>query len=102
MIVSPSTSTETIRNMARRGDFSKSQYDGSRKIRGASLPIAPPRSRQRMADQLYLSYTLRNFTQQNMLRHYEKLLRIFPFSRLARQASTFKVLGVDYNEPPVL
>ncbi|HLG95553.1 MAG TPA: hypothetical protein VKX49_04495 [Bryobacteraceae bacterium] len=55
-----------------------------------------------MADQLYLSYKLRNFTPQNMLRHYEKLLRTFPFSRLARQASTFKILGVDYNQPPAL
>jgi len=54
-----------------------------------------------MADQLYLSFRLRNYSSQNMLRHYEKLLRIFPFSRLARQASTFKVLAVDYNEPPV-
>ena len=55
-----------------------------------------------MAEQLYLSYRLRSFTAQNMLRHYEKLLRIFPFSRLARQPSTFKVLAVDYNEPAVL
>lgn len=37
-----------------------------------------------------------------MLRHYEKLLRMFPFSRLARQPSTFKVIAVDYNEPAVL
>jgi hypothetical protein len=55
-----------------------------------------------MADQLYLSYKLRNFGAQNMLRYYEKVLRIFPFTRLARQASTFKVLAVDYNEPPVV
>jgi hypothetical protein len=55
-----------------------------------------------MADQLYLSYWLRNFNDQNMLRHYEKLLRIFPFSRLAQQASTFRVIPVDYNEPTVL
>lgn len=55
-----------------------------------------------MADQLYLSYKLRTFTAQNMLRSYEKLLRIFPFSRLARQPATFKVLAVDYNEPAVL
>jgi hypothetical protein len=55
-----------------------------------------------MADQLYLSYKLRNFSAQNMLRHYEKLLRIFPFSRLAGQPSTFKVLAVSYNEPPVI
>jgi hypothetical protein len=55
-----------------------------------------------MADQLYLSYWLRNFNAQNMLRQYEKLLRIFPFSRLAQQPSTFKVIAVDYSEPIVL
>jgi hypothetical protein len=55
-----------------------------------------------MADQLYLSYRLRNFSGQNMLRHYEKLLRTFPFSRLARQPSTFRVLALNYNEPPLL
>jgi len=37
-----------------------------------------------------------------MLRHYEKLLRLFPFSRLAQQPSTFKVIAVDYSEPAVL
>jgi hypothetical protein len=55
-----------------------------------------------MADQLYLSYWLRNHTELNMLRHYEKLLKLFPFSRLARQPSTFKLLAIDYNEPPVV
>jgi hypothetical protein len=55
-----------------------------------------------MADQLYLSYWLRNFSEPTMLRHYEKLLRLFPFSRLAQQPSTFKVLAVDYSEPVVL
>jgi hypothetical protein len=52
-----------------------------------------------MADQLYLSYWLRNFSETTMLRHYEKMLRLFPYSRLATQASTFKVIAVDYNEP---
>jgi hypothetical protein len=55
-----------------------------------------------MADQLYLSYRLRNYSEQNMLRHYDKLLTLFPFSRLARQPSTFKVLAVNYNEPVLL
>jgi hypothetical protein len=55
-----------------------------------------------MADQLYLSYWLRNFSEPTMLRHYEKLLRLFPFSRLAKQPSTFKVLAVDYAEPVVI
>jgi len=55
-----------------------------------------------MADQLYLSYTLRNYSEENMLRYYEKLLKLFPFSRLARQTSTFKVIPVDITEPAVL
>jgi len=55
-----------------------------------------------MADQLYLSYWLRNHTGLTMLRHYEKLLRLFPFSRLARHPSTFKVIAVNYHEAPVL
>ncbi len=55
-----------------------------------------------MADQLYLSYWLRNFSEPTMLRHYEKLLRLFPFSLLAKQPSTFKVLAVDYSEPVVV
>jgi hypothetical protein len=55
-----------------------------------------------MADQLYLSYTLRNYSEESMLRYYEKLLELFPFSRLARQASTFKVIPVNFTEPAVL
>jgi hypothetical protein len=52
-----------------------------------------------MADQLYLSYWLRNASDPSLLRHYEKLLRLFPFSQLSKQASTLKVIAVDYNEP---
>ena len=37
-----------------------------------------------------------------MLRQYEKLLRLFPYSRLAQQASTFKVIAVDYSEPTLI
>jgi len=55
-----------------------------------------------MADQLYLSYWLRNHTELTMLRHYEKLLKLFPFSRLAGHPSTFKILAIDYSEAPVL
>src|SRR5438477_3496049 len=55
-----------------------------------------------MSDQLYLSYELRGFSEQTMLRHYEKVLRLFLFSRLARVPSTFKVIAVSFNEPPLL
>ena len=34
--------------------------------------------------------------------YYEKLLRLFPFSRLARNPSTFKVIPVNSTEPAVL
>lgn len=54
-----------------------------------------------MADQLFLSYWLRNYNESTMLRNYEKLLRLFPFSRLAQQANTFKIMAVDANEPVV-
>jgi hypothetical protein len=55
-----------------------------------------------MADQLYLSYTLRNYSDENALRQYEKLLGLFPFSRLAKNPSTFKVIPVNYTEQAVL
>ena len=54
-----------------------------------------------MADQLFLSYWLRNYNESSMLRNYEKLLKLFPFSQLTRQPSTFKILAIDANEPVV-
>jgi hypothetical protein len=54
-----------------------------------------------MADQLFLSYWLRNYSDSTMLRNYEKLLRLFPFSLLAQQATTFKIMAVDPSEPVV-
>ena len=54
-----------------------------------------------MADQLYLSYWLRAFNQINMLRQYEKLLRLFPFSGLSKQACVFRILAVDYGQPAI-
>jgi len=54
-----------------------------------------------MADQLFLSYWLRNYSESTMMRNYEKLLRLFPFSLLGQQASTFKIMAVDASEPVV-
>jgi hypothetical protein len=54
-----------------------------------------------MADQLFLSYWLRNYSDSTMMRNYEKLLRLFPFSRLGQQPSTFKIMAVDVSEPVV-
>lgn len=55
-----------------------------------------------MADQLYLSYWLRGFSLQTMLRHYEKLIRTFPASRLARGLNVLHVHAVSFQEPPLL
>src|SRR5271156_4712237 len=91
MMVSPRTSTETIRKIGRSGDLNKRRkYDGIRR-----------RTSNLMADQLFLSYWLRNYSDTTMLRNYEKLLRLFPFSLLAQQASTFKIMAVDVSEPVV-
>lgn len=51
-----------------------------------------------MADQLYLSYWLRGFTEANMLRHLEKAVRLFPFSRLA-PGIALRVYAVSLTEP---
>ena len=34
-----------------------------------------------------------------MLRHYEKMLRLFPYSRLTAGAAVFKVIPISYSEP---
>lgn len=54
-----------------------------------------------MADQLYLSYWIRGFTQHNALRHFEGVLKKFPFSRLLPKAS-LTIYAVNFTEPPLL
>ena len=52
-----------------------------------------------MADQLYLSYWITGFGEQNMLRYFEKTLRLFPFSRLNQNASTLRITPISLTEP---
>jgi hypothetical protein len=54
-----------------------------------------------MADQLYLSYWIRGFTEHNMLRHFERVLSRFPFSKLHPRA-LMAVRAVELSEPPLL
>jgi hypothetical protein len=54
-----------------------------------------------MADQLFLSYRLRGFTESNMVRHFEKMLRAFPFSKLAKTGVLLRTNAVSFNEPPL-
>lgn len=53
-----------------------------------------------MADQLYVSYWLAGFTGTNMLRHLDKALRLFPFSRL-RPGVALTVYAVEISEPAI-
>jgi hypothetical protein len=55
-----------------------------------------------MADRLYLSYWIPGFNALSMPRYYERTLRAFPFSKLRRGDSQFRVYAVSYTEPPLL
>ena len=55
-----------------------------------------------MADRLHLSYWIRGFQQNNMIRAYEKMLRLFPVSKLSRGQSTLRIHAISFQEPPVL
>lgn len=52
-----------------------------------------------MADRLYLSCRLRGFHSLRMVGFWEKLLNLFPFSRLSRSPVTMRVHAVDLVEP---
>ncbi len=54
-----------------------------------------------MPDRLYLSCWIRGFSEQNMLRHFEKLLGVFPYSKLAQRGPTLRVYAIERVEPPV-
>ncbi|MCU1335420.1 MAG: hypothetical protein JWO19_1001 [Bryobacterales bacterium] len=55
-----------------------------------------------MSDRLYFSCWVQGFSDSNMLRHFGKMLDVFPFSKLAKQGPVLRVYAVDYAEPPVL
>lgn len=55
-----------------------------------------------MADRLYLSCWIRGFGPMSMLRHYEKVLQAFPFSKLRRTESLFRIYAIEYSEPPLI
>lgn len=55
-----------------------------------------------MADRLYVSYWLQGFGPMTMIREYEKMLRLFPFSKLRRSQSAFRIYGLEHVEPPLL
>jgi hypothetical protein len=55
-----------------------------------------------MPDRIFLSLWLRDFGPHSALRHFERMLRAFPFSRLRPGIAALKVYALEYVEPPVL
>ncbi len=54
-----------------------------------------------MSDRLYLSCWVRGFDESSMLRDFEKMLALFPFSKLARRGPVLRVYAIDHSEPPL-
>jgi hypothetical protein len=52
-------------------------------------------------DQLSLSLWIRGFDAVNMLRHFQELLRVFPFSQLRPGAAALKIYAIEFAEPPI-
>lgn len=54
-----------------------------------------------MADQLFLSYRFNGYTAQTAVRYYEKLIELFPFSKLSKGVTNVRVHAVSPHEPPL-
>ena len=55
-----------------------------------------------MSDRLYLSLWIRGYDGANMLRHFEKMLELFPFSKLSPHGLQLRVYAIEHAEPPLL
>ncbi len=55
-----------------------------------------------MPDELCLSLWVRGYDESTMLRHFEELLRVFPFSRLRAGISLLRIYALEFLEPPLL
>lgn len=55
-----------------------------------------------MSDRLYLSCWLRGFSEGSLPRHFETLLGLFPFSKLAARGPVLRVYAIEIAEPPLL
>lgn len=55
-----------------------------------------------MTDQLFLSIWLERHARPHRLRHFEKLLKTFPFSQREQPESLISIRAIDATEPPLL
>lgn len=54
-----------------------------------------------MSDRLYLSCWISGYNSSNMLRHFGRMLSLFPFSKLAKRGPVVRVYAVEHTEPPL-
>jgi hypothetical protein len=55
-----------------------------------------------VSDRLYFSCWLRGFSESSLPRHFQTLLGLFPFSKLAARGPVLRVYGIEMAEPPLL
>jgi len=55
-----------------------------------------------MPDRLFLSLWVRDFDAGTMLRHFEELLHLFPFTQLRPGVSALKIYALEFVEPALL
>lgn len=53
-----------------------------------------------MSDRLYLSCWITGFNESNMLRHFGRMLALFPYSKLAKRGPMVRVYALEHIEPP--
>jgi hypothetical protein len=52
-----------------------------------------------VSDRLYLSCWIPGYNQTNMLRHFGRMLSLFPFSKLAKRGPLIRVQALEHSEP---
>ena len=55
-----------------------------------------------MPDQLCLSLWVSAFDESTVLRHFEELLRVFPFSKLRQGVAGVRIFAVEFTEPQLV
>jgi hypothetical protein len=54
-----------------------------------------------MSDRLFLSAWIPGYNASNMLRHFGRMLALFPFSKLAKRGPVVRVYALEHTEPPL-
>jgi hypothetical protein len=54
-----------------------------------------------VSDRLYLSCWIPGYNESNMLRHFGRMLALFPYSKLAKRGPIVRVYALEHTEPPL-